>query len=84
MRIPLTPEAFARAVSRPHYAVTARTVRRWLAAWCAAGVAGITRVPSRGRYGVRYTIAPSVLRRYLRGELPSPHDVGAADEREAA
>lgn len=48
------------------------TVRRWLRHWHALGVAGIHRVPSRGRYGCRYVAALDLVERWRRCELPAP------------
>ena len=37
------------------------------------GVAGIRKVPSRGRYGFRWSVAPDLVTRWIACELPSPH-----------
>ena len=48
------------------------TVRDWLRAWHALGVAGIRVVPSRGRYGRQYLVARDLITRWLDCQLPAP------------
>lgn len=61
----------ARAAARA-MRVSVPTATRWLAAWLALGVAGVERVPSRGRYGYALRCTRAVVRRWARCALPSP------------
>ena len=69
---PLTAEQAAAAASVP-----LRTLRRWLDRWAFLGVAGIRRVRARAHAGRRWEIAPDLVDRWRRGELPSPHQRAA-------
>ena len=51
------------------------TWARWLASWCARGVAGIERVAAKAHAGRAYRVDPGLVERWLAGELPSPYSV---------
>jgi len=68
---PLTAEQAARAARVPY-----PTWCRWLALWARRGVAGLSRARTRGRGG-SWRVAPDLVDRWRRGELPSPHQRAA-------
>jgi transposase len=52
--------------------VSYRTWARWLARWAHLRVDGVARARTRGRGG-SWAIAPDLVDRWRRGELPSPY-----------
>jgi hypothetical protein len=65
--------AVARALN-----ISGRTARRWLASWWKAGVAGIRRERSRGRYGERFVASADLPTRWKNLELPPPQPTARA------
>jgi hypothetical protein len=63
----LDAAALAGQIRRP-----ARTVRRWLALWLAAGVTGIERRRAAGRRGYQLVCSADLADRWARCELPVP------------
>jgi hypothetical protein len=54
--------------------VSYRTWARWLDRWLALRVIGVDRVRlGRARGGYCWRLAPDIVDRWRRGELPSPH-----------
>ena len=66
-RCVLSLQEFARAIGKPY-----STVARWLERWLYLRVAGIEKVPSRGRGGA-WSIHEDVVERWLNCDLPSPY-----------
>lgn len=65
---PVTAEQAAREARVP-----LRTWQRWLVRWHQLGVTGVETAKSRAHAGRRWSLAPDLVARWRRGELPSPY-----------